>query len=49
MKDMTDRELLDAIERAMRIVAEEFREKNEAERIARGEAADGSRAEPPAA
>jgi hypothetical protein len=44
---MTDLELLDAIDGAMRIVAEQFRAKNEAERIARGKATDQPRDAPP--
>ena len=39
MKDMTDRELLDAIDRALRAVAERFK--------ARREAAERAQAEPP--
>ncbi len=40
MKDMTDRELLDAMDRAMKTVARQFREKREAEERAAAKAAE---------
>ena len=49
MKAMTDRELLDAIESALKAVAERFKARREAAEQARAEPPPPSREVPPAA